>query len=245
VTLLDSAMAGLVVMAFLLWGLYIVSCLKSVSAEGLPALRNRAYRGTMALQWSLVAAVCIFWDVQKRQWSDLGLIPRFSVRFWIFAAILGVSLYPLGRLRSRLLAKPETLDKLQHISEGKGPGRLFPKSNAELVRFYCMSVSSSVTEELLFRGFLIWYFHNWFALWVSALFSALAFGLGHLYQGWNGAMQAGILGGIFGCLYLWTGSLLAPILVHLLINLHQAHAVGLSLRHSLQGHAATNADQGG
>jgi uncharacterized protein len=245
VTLIDSAMAGLVVTAFLLWGLYIVSRLKSVSAEGLPRLRNLAYSGTMTFQWSLVTVVCVFWDVQKRQWADLGVIPRFSVRFWIFAAILGVSLYPLLRLRLRILAKPETLDKLQHISEGKGPGRLFPKSHAELVRFYCMSISSSVTEEVLFRGFLIWYLHNWFPLWLSALFSALTFGLGHVYQGWNGAVQAGILGGIFGCLYLWTGSLLAPVLVHLLINLHQAHAVGLSLRHSLQGPTATSADKGG
>jgi membrane protease YdiL (CAAX protease family) len=46
------------------------------------------------------------------------------------------------------------------------------------------------------------------------LLSSLLFGLAHIYQGWKGAVSASILGVVFAGLYLITGSLLLPMVIH-------------------------------
>jgi membrane protease YdiL (CAAX protease family) len=231
-TILDAVVAVLLSVTFFIWGRRIISRLEATAAPDLPSLRNYAYTGTITLQWVLLIAVAVIWIVHGRPLADLGLIQHFNTALWICLALLAISLIAILPWRAHLLAKPETLEKLREISEGTGPGRLFPRTRAELVRFYAMSISSGITEEVLFRGFLTWYFHHWFPLWIAAVFSTMLFALGHLYQGLNGAIQAAVLGAVFVTLYLLTGSLLIPVLLHVLINLHQAHAVQLGLNYS-------------
>ena len=49
--------------------------------------------------------------------------------------------------------------------------------------------------------------------------AAVAFGLAHAYQGGVGILTTGVLGGIMAALYLETGSLLLPVLLHAVIDL--------------------------
>jgi hypothetical protein len=52
-----------------------------------------------------------------------------------------------------------------------------------------------------------------------ALASAAVFGLGHLYQGWAGVLATAGAGYVFAAMYFATGSLLAPAVVHVLVDL--------------------------
>ena len=135
-TWLDGVIAALIAVVFLSWGLHIVSSLKSTPESGL------------ALQWTFVVAIAVMGLVRGTPWAALGLAPSLSLPFWIVFAILAVSLYPLVRWRARLLAKEENLEKIRHMANGHGPGRLFPKCRWELALFYAMSVSSGTTEEI-------------------------------------------------------------------------------------------------
>jgi membrane protease YdiL (CAAX protease family) len=231
-TIPDCLVAILLVSAFLGWGRYLIKSIKTAEPPDLPIIRTRAYLGTVALQWLFVISVAAIWVAQRRAWTDLGVIPVLGTPLWAFLGLLVVVMVVVLPWRSHLLAKPETLQKLHEVSEGSGPGRLFPKTRTELTRFYVMSISSGITEEVLFRGFLTWCFHHWFPFWVAALLSTILFALGHLYQGAGGAMQAGILGAVFMALYAWTGSLLPPVFLHILVNLHQTHAVQLGMSYS-------------
>ena len=49
--------------------------------------------------------------------------------------------------------------------------------------------------------------------------AAVAFGLAHAYQGRVGVLTTGVLGGVMAALYLETGSLLLPVLLHAAIDL--------------------------
>jgi len=231
-TIPDGALAILLAIAFFAWGRYLILRLKVAAPSDLPIVRSYAYLGTMVLQWGFVIMVAAIWVVRRRAWCDLGVIPVFGAAQWIFLGLLVAALIAILPWRARLLAKPETLESLRKVSEGAGPGRLFPKTRTELLRFYLMSISSGIAEEVLFRGFLTWYLHHWFPLWAAAVFSTILFAFGHLYQGAGGAIQAAVLGAVFVSLYLWTGSLLPPVLLHILVNLHQAHAVQLGMRYS-------------
>jgi uncharacterized protein len=99
---------------------------------------------------------------------------------------------------------------------------LIPRTAAERRGFLRVAVTAGVCEEVLYRGVL---------LAVAAvllpglgpvrlvLVAGLVFGLAHLYQGPLGILTAAVLGGCLAVLYLGSGSLLLPVLYHVLIDL--------------------------
>jgi membrane protease YdiL (CAAX protease family) len=104
----------------------------------------------------------------------------------------------------------------------KMAGALLPATPVERCYFAAISVGAGITEELLFRGFLIWYLGFYFSkLTVVELIviSSILFGVCHLYQGVLGVIGTGVMGAVFASLYLSTGSLLLPATVHALVDM--------------------------
>ncbi len=111
---------------------------------------------------------------------------------------------------------------------------LLPRNGAETLWTGLMAVNAGVSEEVFFRLLLplllVLVFGNAVAAFAVA---GIVFGLAHIYQGWGGALATFVLGLVLAGLYLVTGSLLAPIAVHVLIDL-----VGLVIRPTLARVAA-------
>lgn len=79
----------------------------------------------------------------------------------------------------------------------------------------------AVCEEIIFRGFLVniaLHTSSYISMWGLFMIFAFFFGLSHIFVGW---MQVG-LKMVFGILalgsYLFTGTIIAPILMHILLN---------------------------
>ncbi|MCW4386419.1 CPBP family intramembrane metalloprotease [Salinibacterium sp. SYSU T00001] len=97
---------------------------------------------------------------------------------------------------------------------------LLPRNRSELRYGLLLSLNAGVVEELMFRLALP-------ALVYGVTGSALAAVLGsvgvfaalHVYQGVAGILGSAVVGGILMALYLLTGSILVPILVHVFIDL--------------------------
>jgi membrane protease YdiL (CAAX protease family) len=103
----------------------------------------------------------------------------------------------------------------------KMAGALIPSTAAERVWFALVSVGAGTSEELLFRGFVLWYL-NWFfhlPLLERIALSSLLFGYCHLYQGWLGVAGTTLVGAVIAWMYVVSGSLLLPITIHALIDL--------------------------
>ncbi|WP_199098396.1 type II CAAX endopeptidase family protein [Dyella sp. ASV21] len=106
-------------------------------------------------------------------------------------------------------------------------GRLqfvLPVSPRERAWWALTSLTAGICEEWLYRGFLMQYlagrWHGPSLGLVGALVaSSIVFGLGHLYQGKRGVLTTSISGMLFGLLACTTGSLAAPMLLHVLIDL--------------------------
>jgi membrane protease YdiL (CAAX protease family) len=99
---------------------------------------------------------------------------------------------------------------------------VLPRTRAERRLFTLVGVTAGVCEEWLYRGFFL----AVVAALVPALpagalvaVAAVAFGLAHAYQGVSGIVLTGVLGGVFAALYLQTGSLLLPVLLHAAVDL--------------------------
>lgn len=75
----------------------------------------------------------------------------------------------------------------------------------------------AISEETIFRGYLI---RRLAAVsrsrWAAVILSAAIFSIGHGYEGSAGVLTVGVLGLIFALVYLWRGSLIAPITMHFL-----------------------------
>ena len=97
---------------------------------------------------------------------------------------------------------------------------LLPRNRAELRYGVLLAVNAGVVEELLFRLALpLLLYAATGSASVAIIASVALFGLLHLYQGVWGVVGSVVIGAVLMALYLATGSILAPIIVHALIDL--------------------------
>ncbi len=100
-----------------------------------------------------------------------------------------------------------------------------PRTPGERAGWVLLSLTTGICEELLFRGFALHYLMRgpWaFNLPFSVMIACVLFGVGHRYQGWQGMLQTLCFGALMSALFVATGSLLLPIVVHILVNLRIA-----------------------
>ncbi|WP_323191962.1 CPBP family intramembrane glutamic endopeptidase [Halostella sp. PRR32] len=78
----------------------------------------------------------------------------------------------------------------------------------------------AVFEELLFRAALIGVISTGFAVspWTMAVFSTVAFAIGHGMQGPGGIAVTGTLGFVLAAAFIVTGSLFTVVVAHYLVN---------------------------
>ena len=82
------------------------------------------------------------------------------------------------------------------------------------------AVTGGLFGELLYRGlFIVLIIGLGAPLWIAAVLSVLLFAIAQTYQGWWGVANGVLTGTLFTVLYLGTGSLWVPILVHVALNL--------------------------
>lgn len=67
----------------------------------------------------------------------------------------------------------------------------------------------------------------------ALLITSVSFGLGHTVQGYDAAVATGLLGALWGALWLSRGSIVAPAVCHALFNLGQLLAAWWVARHGL------------
>ena len=83
---------------------------------------------------------------------------------------------------------------------------------------------------MLYRGFLLWHFQSLLPGIAAIVAAVVAFGAAHVYQGLRGVLATGAAGAIAMGAYLLTGSLLAPIVLHVTIDLVNGFTMYRALR---------------
>ena len=97
---------------------------------------------------------------------------------------------------------------------------LLPRVRGELKYGVGLGLSAGIFEELLFRLGMPALLFGIIGLGpLSFAIAALMFGMLHLYQGPLGILFATLLGLVFAALYVLTGSIAAPIVLHALVDL--------------------------
>ncbi|RNL84608.1 CPBP family intramembrane glutamic endopeptidase [Halostreptopolyspora alba] len=109
---------------------------------------------------------------------------------------------------------------------------LAPRSRSERRMAAGLAVTAGVCEELLYRGlFVALGVSMGLPVLVAAVASCVLFALAHIYQGWWGLVGPGVLGALFMVVYLGTGSLFIPIVLHIVLDLRSLLLTGSGRRH--------------
>lgn len=116
---------------------------------------------------------------------------------------------------------------------------IVPADRRELAAVSLVMILVVLLEELLFRSLLLGGLSvvapvSWLLLGLS-----ICFGLLHSPQGIWGMVGAGLAGFLLGLLFLWQGSLLAPLVAHYLTNIFQ---LGQAMRLRARGELSTELD---
>ena len=182
-----------------------------------PAARLRRYHRTTAIEWTLAAvATALVAGAPGLDLGDVGVRwPRPSAYTVVGAVGLLLSVGLLAGLRRRV-------DRGVGVVVPAEVGALMPRTAAERRAFAGLAVTAGVCEEVLYRGVLLAFavaLLPGLTPWRLVAVSALAFAVAHTYQGVAGMATALVLGGSLAVLFLGSGSLLLPVLYHLLVDL--------------------------
>ncbi|MFC3518108.1 CPBP family intramembrane glutamic endopeptidase [Streptomonospora nanhaiensis] len=206
-----------------------------------PRALIRFYQLTIGAQaaWTALIAVSVLLAADVAP-VHLGLaLPRA----WgpLVAAALGFCLAMLvvwlitrdrGRSRSHRGGAPGAPPLPPPPDPGQVLAVLSPRTRAERRWAGALAVTAGVSEELLYRAFLV-AFGTALGLpvWLAAIASCVLFAVAHVYQGWWGLVGPGLLGALFMVLFLGTGSILLPVLLHILVDLRSLLLSGSGRRH--------------
>lgn len=178
----------------------------------------RRYGFTLLRGVAVTILLLLYWQALGRPLATLGLDMPVSMIGLAMLALVGVVaiVFVIQLLRLPRTIKPEQLERLRtQIREI----RILPRTTPELLVFLLVAIMAGIWEELLFRGFLIWFLTPYATVWGAVILSTVVFALGHLYQGWKGIPRSGGIGLLLAIGYVLSGSLWWLMALHALVDL--------------------------
>ncbi|TKJ18186.1 CPBP family intramembrane glutamic endopeptidase [Blastococcus sp. CCUG 61487] len=231
-----AAFAAVVVAVYLMAGEPVAGHVLHRRFEGRlrtdPGARRSFYGRLLVLEWGLALLALLVWlgatDVDAAavgltwptSWPEplTGLVVLLVLVFVVAStrALRGGVLLEAPPAR-----RPPTRGRHAEPS-GHSTLALLPRTPGERRLFTVVGITAGVCEEWLYRGFflaVVAAVAGGLPAWALVAVAAVAFGLAHAYQGRAGVVLTGVLGGVMAALYLDTGSLLLPVLLHAAIDL--------------------------
>lgn len=156
------------------------------------------------------------WLLKRRRVSqnDLG-IQRLPTWTDIWMAPIGLVVYFI--LSSILILGATTLLPWFDVAQAQDTGFSGLSQRYEFIlAFITLVVLAPVAEEILFRGYLFGLLKKYIPVWIAVVATSLLFGA--IHGAWNVAFDTFALSIILCLLRLSTGSIWAPILVHMTKN---------------------------
>lgn len=167
---------------------------------------------TILRDLALVSLVLYFIWRNRESITAIGWTVKHTRRELVLGAILFVPVYFGAVFLERALQTAGF-----SVPPMPQPSFLSAQSTVQFLLAFVLVVVVALAEETIFRGYLMLRFRSITASPAAAVvLSSFIFSLGHGYEGSAGVITVGVLGAVFAVVYLWRGSLVAPITMHFL-----------------------------
>lgn len=170
--------------------------------------------------WYLIIAASLVltaWNLQNRSWSTFG-ISWPEINQVVIVSICVLALIYLVDIASTFI-NPDKLD-----NEYDDMYFIIPLNWQEYKPYIFLSFAAGVSEEIIYRGFLIQYML--FLIddtsnpeLAAIIIPALVFGVIHRYQGWWAVIKISTIAALLGVIYIYSKSIFLVIVIHILIDL--------------------------
>lgn len=165
----------------------------------------------MPLTIILVVGFCVI--IGNLDYVNSFKLKKFSIKKFFLLLIFYLGMYNIATFAMNELVSifPSLQDSLEKISS------VISYDNFYLTTL-CVAILPAIAEELLFRGVMLTSFNKKYGKVAAVIISALIFGIYHMNipQG----IYAFILGIALGYVYLKSGSLFVPMILHFLNNFY-------------------------
>jgi membrane protease YdiL (CAAX protease family) len=185
----------------------------------------RFYGYTMASSWALAATAVWITGPATLFFPPTSSGPRLPTYAHVLFGLLLTAFFALGLVPLFQTLRGEkyraAYARAYHRSLDEA-SKILPETRQERLWFAAVSITAGVCEELVCRGFIFRYLDGialHLPLVAVLLIASASFGLNHIYQGKTGMLKTGIAGLAFGGLFLITGSLLLPMILHAAVDL--------------------------
>ena len=174
---------------------------------------------TASILWLLCGISVWAWVSSGRSLETLGFAWGGGIGMLAAWAIaLGFLALQIAQLPA-ISRDTEVQDTLRKSMFGSGDyDALMPRRRRDCWGFFLVAVTAGITEEVIFRAFLISVLALLMPLWVSALAALGVFILAHLYQGVQGLVRILPVTVIMTLTYVLSGSLWPGIIVHVAVD---------------------------
>jgi uncharacterized protein len=139
----------------------------------------------------------------------LGIVYFFTLIYYVVGTRVSEKL-----MNTLIQAKRQELAKNQFTD-------IMPVSKEDKKVWTYVSWTAGITEEVIYRGFLIYALAVLFpslSIWVILVVAAVVFGLAHTYQGVPNVIRTSVIGFFFAILYIGLGSIIPLMILHFLID---------------------------
>ena len=219
--LFDHLLALVLVLVFPAWVAWNVPhLLRRIEADPLNA-RTKEYIWGMTSQWGLTIALIAAWWWTGRPIREIGLRLPDTASAWSWSLLIAVGgiAFFVQQARAALKSSDTKAKVREHIESQPGLRALLPATPRELRVFVAVAITAGICEEVLYRGYLLWYLQSLMPWSAAVVTTIVVFGVAHVYQGVRGIFSTGVAGAIAMATYLLTGSLLAPMVLHTALDI--------------------------
>jgi len=201
---------------FPIFGYLLFRNLKKSDNLNLTSRKLRTYAYIILSEWGFVIALLWLTHQHDLSISDLGE-NMGNVNLTVITIIVLLSVFMVMVYFNVRQLRQMSLEKLE--VELRPLRKFIPNNVTEFISFILIAFTAGICEELLYRGWL----QNLLAygtgsVWIGFILGAVIFGFGHAYQGKMGMVQTGIIGLIFGVVFIFTKSLMASQILHIIVD---------------------------
>ncbi|MBC6994590.1 CPBP family intramembrane metalloprotease [Neolewinella lacunae] len=183
-------------------------------------MKTHLYYGNGLLLWGLAGLVIGVWWLSGRPLTDIGLgwgaAPYDLAAVLVLAGFVLVYLFDILREAGSAEQREATRQEFARLG-------FMPATATQFLNFTFLAVAAGVGEEIVYRGFMVTYLREVLgtspaAVVASLVLPALAFGLGHFYQGGRAVLKIVVMAILFGFFFLRTQTLWPLMLLHTAID---------------------------
>ena len=183
-------------------------------------MKTHLYYGNGALLFGMAGLVLGAWYFTGRPYTDIGLgwgiAPYDLTAVLVLAGFVLLYLVDIYREAGNRESREETREGFRKLG-------FMPATATQFLNFIFLAVAAGVSEEIVYRGFMITYLQDVLGAGPLATFGvllipAISFGLGHFYQGAKAVIKIIAMAILFGFFYLRTGTLWPLMLLHTAID---------------------------